>query len=59
MSIGDYFPMNMPKVLSFLKDVVEEWECLGVALQIPYEILREINTDIPLVATKKEEMIMK
>ena len=59
MCLGVYFPMNIPKVLLFIKDVVEEWERLGVALQIPYEILREINTDISLVATKKEEMIMK
>ena len=51
--------MNMRKVLSCIKDVVEEWERLGVALQMPYEILREINTDISLVVTKKEEMIMK
>ena len=51
--------MNIPKVLSCIRDVIEEWERLGVALQMPYEILREINTDISLVATKKEEMIMK
>ena len=59
LCLGMYFPMNIPKILSCIRDIVEEWEPLGIALHIPYEILREINADIALVATKKEEMIVK
>ena len=51
--------MNMSEVLSCTKDVVEEWEQLGVALQIPFGILRAINIDKSLVASKRKEMIVK
>ena len=51
--------MNISEVLSSIKDVVEDWECLGVALQIPYEILREIIVNQSTVSSRKEEMIMK
>ena len=51
--------MNMSGVLSHIIDIVQEWERLGIALQIPYEILKEIDTDKTLVASKKEEMIVK
>ena len=57
--VGLYFPMNMSGVLSYIIDIVQEWERLGMALQIPYEILKEIDTDKTLVASKKEEMIVK
>ena len=49
----------MPKVLSCIKPIVQEWEHLGMALQIPYELLREIDTDKTLITSKKEEMIVK
>lgn len=51
--------MNISKVLSCIEDIVEEWERLGVALQIPYKLLREINVNQSVVSSKKEEMIMK
>ena len=53
--------MNMSKILSCIKNVIEEWQQLGVALQITFDILRliEINTDKSLVSSKKEEMIVK
>ena len=51
--------MNMSQVLSCTKDVVGEWEQLGIALQIPFELLRAIDIDKSLVASKKEEMIIK
>ena len=56
---GQYFPMCISKVLSCVKDVVGEWERLGMALQIPYEILREIDIDKSRVSLKKEAMIIK
>ena len=54
-----YFPISVPDVLSCIKSIVQEWEHLGMALQIPYEVLREINVDKDFVASKKEEMILK
>jgi hypothetical protein len=51
--------MNMSKVLSYIKEVIEEWERLGLALQVPYENLREIDTDKAQIASKKEEMVVK
>ena len=51
--------MNMSKVLSYIKDVIQEWEQLGIALQVPYEILRAINADKAQIASKKEETIVK
>ena len=59
VSIGVYFPISYVKVLSYIKDVVEEWEQLGLALQLPYRVLREINADRAQIASKKEEMVMK
>ena len=51
--------MNMSKVLSYTKEVIQEWERLGLALQVPYEILRKIDADNAQIASKKEEMIVK
>ena len=51
--------MNISKVLSCIKDVIQEWERLGMALQLPYEILRGIDADKAHIASKKEEMIVK
>ena len=45
--------------MAYIKDVVEEWEQLGLALQLPYEVLREINANRVQIATKKEEMVVK
>ena len=59
MCLGRYFPISHVKVLAYIKDVVEEWEPLGLALQLPYRVLREINADIAQIASKKEEMVMK
>ena len=59
VSIGVYFPIGHVKVLAYIKDVVEEWEQLGIALQLPYEVLREINADRAQIASKKEEMVVK
>ena len=49
----------MPKILPYVKAVIQEWEQLGMALQMPYEILREIDADKALIASKKEEVIAK
>ena len=51
--------MKMSVVLSCIKDVIQEWEQLGIALQVPYEILRAIDADKAQIASKKEEMIVK
>ena len=51
--------MNISKVLSYIKDVIQEWERLGLALQVPYEILREIDADKAQIASKKEKMVVK
>ena len=59
LTTGQYFPISVPKILLCINVVVQEWEQLGMALQMPYEILREIDTDKALVASKKEEMIVK
>ena len=57
--IGLCFPISIPNVLSCIRVIVQEWEHLGMALQMPYEILKEIDADKALIASKKEEMIMK
>ena len=58
-NIGQYFPISVPKILPYVKAVIQEWEQLGMALQMPYEILREIDADKALIASKKEEVIAK
>ena len=57
-NVGQYFPISVPNVLPCIKTIVQEWEHLGMALQIPYEVLREIDVDRAFVASKKEEMIL-
>ena len=51
--------MNVSIVLSYIKDIIQEWEQFGIALHVPYEILREIDADKAQIASKKEEMIVK
>ena len=43
--IGFYFSFKLPYVLKCIEDVVVEWEALGLALQLPYRVIKEIEMD--------------
>ena len=37
--------MYASTVLQYIEEVVEEWEALGLALQLSYHVIREIKVD--------------
>ena len=45
ISAGFYFPLKASVVLEYIKEVVDEWESLGLALELPSNVIREINRD--------------
>ena len=51
--------MKASSALLYIKEVVEEWEALGLALRLPYHIIREINMDEPNTESKRKELIRK
>ena len=34
-NVGQYFPISVPDILSCIQNIVQEWEHLGMTLQIP------------------------
>ena len=51
--------MKASTVLEYIEDVVMEWEALGLALQLPYHIIREIDVDEPNTKSKRKELIRR
>ena len=57
--IGFYFSLKASTILQYIEEVVEEWEALGLALQLPSHTIREINIDEPNIESKRKELIRR
>ena len=51
--------MKASTVLQYIEEVVEEWEALGLALQLPYRIIREVKVDQLDMESKRKELIRR
>lgn len=45
--------------MEYIKEVVDEWESLGLALKLPSSIIREINRDQQSMESKRKELIRR
>ena len=45
--------------MEYIKEVVDEWESLGLALKLPSNIIREINRDQRSMESKRKELIKR
>ena len=54
-----YFPIKLRTILSYIEDVVIEWEALGMALLPSYHHVTEINMDKYCVDSKRTELIRR
>lgn len=59
ISAGFYFPLKASVVLEYIKEVVDEWESLGLALELPSNVIREINRDQHSMESKRKELIRR
>ena len=51
--------MKASTVAQYIEEVVEEWEPLGLALQLPNHTIKEINMDGPNMESKRKELIRR
>ena len=59
-SIGQLFPLSISDILGHIKTIVETWHSLGVYLNMPSHVLKEIRVDNPhSVVACKEQMISR
>ena len=54
-----YFFIKISTILSYIEEVVIEWEALGMALGLPYHLISEINLGKHTIESKRTEMIRK
>ena len=59
VALGFYFSMKASTVLKYIEDVVIEWEALGLALQLPFNIIKEIDKDKTDMESKRKELIRR
>lgn len=58
-ALGFYFSMKASTVLKYIEDIVVEWEALGLALQLPFNIIKEIDNDKNDMESKRKELIRR
>ena len=58
-ALGFYFSMKASTVLKYIEDIVVEWEVLGLALQLPFNIIKEIDNDKNDMESKRKELIRR
>ena len=51
--------MKASTVLEYIEDVVMEWEALGLALHLPYEVIEEIKMDKTDTESKWKKLIRR
>ena len=51
--------MYASTVLQYIEEVVEEWEALGLALQLPHHVIREIRVDKDDMESRRKELIRR
>lgn len=51
--------MKASTILQYIEEVVDEWEALGLALQLPYHIIRGIKMDKVDIHSKQKELIRR
>ena len=60
LSAGQFFSINIDDILQYIVNIVDNWEVLGMYLNLPHHILAEIRANNPHnIVACKEQMISK